>query len=398
MSRPVRSGQRMPLLLVLGLACFVGALASRVVDPVVPAIARDLGATVASVALLASAFSFPYAFGQPVLGPLGDSVGKVLIIKIGLAVLAVTLAASAVAPTIEMLFAARILGGLAAGGIIPLALAMIGDRFSMVDRQYALSRVLTAALIGQLAGAIGSGLVASYFGWRVVMALSCLASLAALAVTLHSLRMRPAANTPRLTIAAVRAGYRRVFQNPNAAVCYTAVFIEAISLFGLLPYVAPLLEQKGAGGVREAGFVIAGMGIGGLFFTFTVRAMLLRLRGQMNLIRAGGLVAAVGLVAVAAAPTWPLEMAGFMVIGCGFYMVHNSLQTQATELAPDNRGAAVALHAFFFFLGQAAGPILFMLGLATVGPAPSILIAALTMALLGFAVAAALQRIMARGN
>jgi predicted MFS family arabinose efflux permease len=176
------------------------------------------------------------------------------------------------------------------------------------------------------------------------------------------------------------------------------VFIESVSLFGLLPYVATLLEQKGAGGVREAGFVIAGMGVGGLFFTFTVRAMLRWFRGQMNLIRAGGLVAAAGLVAVAAARTWPLEMAAFIVMGCGFYMVHNSLQTQATELAPDNRGAAVALHAFFFFLGQAAGPILFALGLATVGSAPSIFIAALTMALLGFAVAEAFQRITARGN
>jgi predicted MFS family arabinose efflux permease len=385
----------MPLLLVLGLASFAGALSVRIVDPVVPAIARDLATTAASAALLASAFSFPYAFAQPVLGPLGDAVGKALIIKAGLALLAITLAVSAAAPTIEMLFAARILGGLAAGGIIPLAFAMVGDRFVMAERQFALSRILTAALTGQLVGAVGSGLVASYLGWRTVMALACVVTLGALAITLRSLNVRPE-RISKLTIAGMRAGYGRVFQNPNAAVCYAAVFIEAVSLFGLLPYVATLLEQKGAGGVREAGFVIAGMGIGGLLFTFSVRAMLLRLRGQTNLIRAGGLVAAVGLVLVAAAPTWPAEMAAFVVIGCGFYMLHNSLQTQATELAPDNRGAAVALHAFFFFLGQAAGPIVFALGLATVGAAPSILIAALTMALLGFAVASALKRITAR--
>jgi predicted MFS family arabinose efflux permease len=388
----------MPLLLILGLASFVSALSIRIVDPVVPEIARDLGTTAAQVALLASAFSFPYAFGQPILGPLGDAVGKALIIKIGLAILAVTLAVSAIAPTIELLFAARILGGLASGGIIPLALAMVGDRFSITHRQFALSRILMAALIGQLAGAIGSGLVASYLDWRVVMALSCLASLAALIVTLQYLKPRAGAKRSRLTIAGMRAGYERVFQNPRAGVCYAAVFIEGVSLFGLLPYVATLLEQKGAGGIREAGFVIAGMGIGGLLFTFIVRAMLRWLRGQMNLIRAGGLVAGMGLAAVAAAPTWPVEMAAFAVIGFGFYMVHNSLQTQATELAPDNRGAAVALHAFFFFLGQAAGPVLFVLGLATVGPGPSILVAALAMVLLGFAVAAALQRITARRN
>jgi predicted MFS family arabinose efflux permease len=70
-------------------------------------------------------------------------------------------------------------------------------------------------------------------------------------------------------------------------------------------------------------------------------------------------------------------------------MIHNSLQTQATELAPDARGAAVALHAFFFFLGQACGPVVYRFGFANAGllsPLP-ILAAAATMAALGFFVA-----------
>ena len=386
----------MPLLLVLGFASFVSALSIRVVDPVVPEMARDLGSTVATVALLASAFSFPYAFGQPILGPLGDSIGKTRVINAGLFVLAVALAVSAVAPTVEVLFAMRILGGLASGAIIPLILAMIGDRVSMMERQVALSRILMAALSGQLVGAIGSGVIAAYTGWRVVMALACVVTVAALIVTLQTLRPRKDAKRSRLTWAKLRDGYERVFENPRAAVCYTAVFIEGLSIYGLLPYVATLLEQRGAGGIREAGFVLAGLGLGGLIFTFTVGSMLKVLRGQMNLIRSGGLVAGIGMAAVAAASSWPIEMAAFAVIGLGFYMIHNSLQTQATELAPSNRGAAVALHAFFFFLGQAAGPVLYGFGLHAVGPAASTLTAALTMAVLGFVVAAMLEGISAR--
>jgi predicted MFS family arabinose efflux permease len=386
----------MPLLLILGLAAFVSALSVRVVDPVVPEIARDLGTTIAVVALLASAFSFPYAFGQPILGPLGDAAGKARIIKAALAMLAASLAVSAVAPTIEALFAARILGGLSAGGIIPLAIAMVGDRFAMAERQLALTRVLTAALIGQLAGGIGSGLIASWIGWRVVFGLSCLATLVALAVTVRNLRPRPDAKRSRLTLAGIRTGYARVFENPRAVVCYGAVFVEGVAIYGLLPYIATLLEKQNAGGIREAGLVIAGLGIGGLVFTLTIRALLTWLRGQMNLIRAGGVVTAAGLLGVALAPNWPVEMLAFIVIGCGFYMVHNSLQTQATELAPENRGAAVALHAFFFFLGQAAGPVLYGLGLSMLGPVASITLAALLMLALGFTVASLLERVVAR--
>jgi predicted MFS family arabinose efflux permease len=386
----------MPLLLVLGFASFVSALSIRVIDPVVPEVARDLGTAVATVALLASAFSFPYAFGQPILGPLGDTVGKARIIKLALAVLASMLAVSAIAPTIEILFATRILAGLAAGGIIPLVIATVGDRFALVERQLALSRILMAALSGQLVGAVGSGLIAAAVGWRVVMVLASLLTLGALVVAVRELKPRPDAKRSKFTIEGLRTGYARVFENPRAAVCYTAVFVEGLTIYGLMPYVAPLLEQRGAGGVREAGFVLAGLGLGGLLFTFAVGWMLRILGGQLNLIRGGGLLSGLGLAAVAAAASWPVEMAAFAVIGVGFYMIHNSLQTQATELAPSNRGAAVALHAFFFFLGQAAGPVVYGFGIAAVGPAASLLLAGLSMALVGFFVAGMLQSIAAR--
>ena len=65
-------------------------------------------------------------------------------------------------------------------------------------------------------------------------------------------------------------------------------------------------------------------------------------------------------------------MLAFVLVGVGFYMIHNSLQTQATELAPGNRGSAVAAHAFFFFLGQAAGPVVYGHSFAAIGPGDTI--------------------------
>ena len=67
-------------------------------------------------------------------------------------------------------------------------------------------------------------------------------------------------------------------------------------------------------------------------------------------------------------------------------------QTQATELAPNARGAAVALHAFFFFLGQAAGPICYGFGFAHIGPTATLMIAAAVIGLLAFVVARLLSR------
>lgn len=385
----------MPLLLILAASCLISSLTMRIIDPVVPAVARDLAVSVDTVALLASAFTFPYALCQPLLGSLGDALGKALIIKICLAVVLVCLAAGAFAPNIQTLFVVRVIGGAAGGGIIPLSFAIVGDRFPFEQRQIALSRVLTAILVGQLMGSLGSGVLAAYAGWRASMLAG--AAFAAAALTLTVTQLRPASRhlAEKFTLKGMCAGFRQVFANPRSRVCFTAVFVEGILIFGLLPYIAALLEARGAGGLKEAGFVLAGFGLGGFLYTSFVGAMLPRL-GFMRLIRWGACVCGAGFVGLASAGTWPLEALAFVVIGIGFYMIHNSLQTQATELAPEARGAAVAAHAFFFFLGQAAGPMVYGFSLPALGSAATLLAAGGIMAALGFATARGLEFLGAR--
>ena len=61
------------------------------------------------------------------------------------------------------------------------------------------------------------------------------------------------------------------------------------------------------------------------------------------------------------------EFANFMLLGFGFYMLHAVIQIYASELAPAARGSAMALHSFFFFLGQAVGPVVYGAGLSSIG-------------------------------
>jgi len=382
----------MPLLVVLAFACFSTSLIIRVTDPLIPEIARDLSSLPATVALIASAFAFPYALGQPLLGPLGDALGKARVIKACLAVVAVGMALSAVAPSVETLFAARILAGLAAGGVIPVGLALVGDRFEMHERQVALSQLLAAMLFGQILGAIGSGVIGAALNWRWVMVIGALIVAAALVLTIFKLEPRPNVVRKPFHLAGIREGYASVFANARAKICYTAVFVEGVCILGLVPYLAVLLEQRGAGGMREAGFVLAGLGTGGILFSALVRFLLHRLGGQMNLMRAGGLLAGTGLALYAAAPGVATEAAAFVVLGLGFYMLHNSLQTQATELAPAARGASVALHASCFFAGQAVGPVVYGAGLESIGAPATIIAAAILMGLIGFWTAHFLER------
>jgi len=61
------------------------------------------------------------------------------------------------------------------------------------------------------------------------------------------------------------------------------------------------------------------------------------------------------LLVVAYSPQWWSILPACLFFGLGFYMLHNTLQINATQMAPERRGAAVAAFASCFFLGQSTG-------------------------------------------
>jgi predicted MFS family arabinose efflux permease len=79
-------------------------------------------------------------------------------------------------------------------------------------------------------------------------------------------------------------------------------------------------------------------------------------------------------------------------MGFGFYLLHGCIQVYVTELVPSARGSATAAHSMFFFLGQAAGPVVYGLGLYTIGVNAVLLIGAVALAITGWVCALQMQR------
>jgi predicted MFS family arabinose efflux permease len=381
------------LILILAASGFASTFSGRAVEPMVGILARDLGTPVETIALLSAAFSLPYAFIQPVLGPIGDALGKERIMKICLAVLFVSLLGSVLAPGAQALFVLRITAGIAAGGVVPLALALIADKVDMASRQVAISRFLIAIITGQLAGSSLAGILAEFMGWRGVFALASGLMLLAFTATAVGFRGTRTAGTFNLDVAVRR--YGDILGNPRARTLFALVFVEAIAIFGIFPYIAPLLEMHGKGGAAEAGFAIGGFAIGGLAYSALVGWMLRRL-GLRWMLVAGGVIAASALLALGFTRDWKFDALALMGLGLGFYMLHNSFQTQVTEVAPQARASAVALHAFSFFCGQALGVVAIGRGLQWIGQAPTLALAALIILATGVVAAVALTRGMAQ--
>jgi YNFM family putative membrane transporter len=379
------------LIWVLGAAGFASTFTMRLLDPLVPTLAGDFTRTIPEVAMMATAFSISYAVGQPFLGPVADAVGKARTILVSLAALSLMLLASAFVVQFEALFIIRMLMGIFAGGIIPVAMAAIGDRAPMAERQVALGRFLTVMIVGQTAGAAASGFIADHLGWRAVMVTA--AGLAGLAATLVLVVLRPRSDARReaLSIAGALGRYRNVFGNPRTLVLYGLVIAEGALIFGIMPYVAAILAERAGVGPTEAGLAVGGAGLGGLIYGFTVRQLVARL-GPVRMVTLGGLfmAAAIAVFAIPSLPWWT-AIGCFIVQGFGFFLMHGTFQAQATELAPEARGSAVALFACALFCGHALGPVMVGALKLAYGAGPALLAMALGIGLLGLIAPRALR-------
>lgn len=351
---------------MFALTGFTSSLIVRVTDPLVAVIAEDLATPVGTVALLASSFALPFALIQPFLGPVGDALGKRRVILVCQILLSLMVVGAALAPDFGTLVVFRALAGAAAGGTMPLTLAVFGDEVPLARRQVAISRFLVFTIVGGVAGGALAAVVEPALGWRGVLWMCAgLSAMAACVLFLAQRRAAPSPTQPFQPVLALQR-YAGLFRLPAARVLYAAVAIEGGLVFGSFPHVAPLLAGRGLGGTAEAGLALAAFGCGGFLYAAIVGVLLRRI-GQHSMVRLGGFLAALAMLGMAFAWTAELFIGAALVLGTGFFMIHNTIQVRASEISPTARASGLAMHSFSFFMGQTMGPVLMGLALAVVG-------------------------------
>jgi predicted MFS family arabinose efflux permease len=380
---PRPQDQRLPPVLdIIALATFSASLSARALDPALPHVADEFGVSIAAAASFAAVFAFTFAVIQPVIGAAADMFGKARLMIGCLVLLGLANILGALSTSFPMLFATRILAGIGSGGVFPVALGLTSDLVGPEKRQVAIGRTLAGAMTGNLLGASASGLIGDFLGWRGVLAiLGGLGVVAAIAVA-GGFRGAELKHPPRSNLSALKSGYRTIFTNPNARICYSAVFVEGCCVLGLFPFIASFLFDLGETSLSVAGIVIAGFAIGGLFYTMTVSRFLSAI-GVRGMMISGATLVALQLIAIAFGPAWKLQFVCMLVMGWGFYMIHGCLQVFASELSVEARATALSLHSFFFFMGQTVGPIAYGFGLLHGGKVTTLVAAASGMILLG---------------
>jgi predicted MFS family arabinose efflux permease len=378
---------------LLALAGFASQAMVRAADSLLPQIAADMGVTIGTASIIVAVYAITHGSIQLVIGPIGDRFGKFRMVAFACALCSLTVLACGLAQSLTTLAIARVGAGLTAACIIPLGMAYVGDVTPYERRQEVLGRYLSGQITGQLFGQAAGGIIGDWLGWRAVfMLLASFFALAAVAL-FRELAVNPTTHSPQADAAprGFYADYALVLANPWARFVVLAALCEAMLVWGAFAFVGADMHLRFSLSFTLVGLVVGGFGIGGLIYAGTVQQLVMRF-GQIGLARLGSVTIALAFLAIAFAPVWWIAPFAVMAIGLGFYMLHNTMQTNATQMSPQARGTAVALFSSALYLGQTIGVAAGSLVIDRTGAPPIFIAAALLLPLLGFGFAAMLKR------
>jgi MFS transporter, YNFM family, putative membrane transport protein len=342
---------------LLSLAAFASGASLRISDPLLPQVAQGFGASLGLTSSIVTAYAIPYGITQAFAGLIGDRLGKAQAVALACALSCLLVLLCVAAQSVPQLALARFICAPGAAIIVPLGMAYVGDVVPYTRRQTVLARFLAGQMSGMIAGQAAGGILGDHFGWR--MAFVALAGVFAVASLALATQLRGnvwTKSTHRDSGARLSfvAGYRRLFAVPWARFIMLAVFIEGAIFFSGLTYIAADLHTRFGLSFSAVGLVVGAYGVGSVLYAGSVHRLVETI-GERGLVIGGGIVVMLGFLTLAGEPFWQAAPAAVCLLGFGYYMVHNTLQTHATQMLPEARGTAVAGFSSALFLGQSVG-------------------------------------------
>lgn len=308
------------VVLTLGFCGLVSAADNWFVSPALPAIAQTLAVAPSVVAVILTAYLVPYGALQPVCGAIGDRVGRVRLLRVIVAGLAVGTLVCALAPSLPALVAARILTGCFAAGIISVSQALVGDVVSAEDRAAAVGLLMGVTFTGQGLSAGLGGIITELVGWRA--AFVCFGVLAVVAwlgvMRLRGVGEREADGSgSRSGVGAFLSSAVRIFFGPGRAV-FLIAFTTGIIYLGVYGFMGTFLAERCGLSSTPAGLLLVSTVTG----------------------------------------SWVPALVAAACLGLGYILVQPTLVSLSMDVDPAQTGLCTGLVGFGVFMGGGVGSTL----------------------------------------
>ncbi len=376
------------IVVTLGFCGLVSAADNWFVSPALPAIAQTLAIAPAAATIILTAYLTPYGLLQPVCGAIGDAVGRVRLLCIIVAGLAVSTVLCATASTLEALVVARIVTGCFAAGIISVNQSLVGSVVSEEDRQGAVGLLMGVTFTGQGLSAGLGGLICDLVGWRAAfICFGALGTAAWLAVRrlryLDEMDGAGSVDAPGAGVSAAGAGaggsaerepFRpaaflrhaaQIFFGPGRAVYFIA-FTTGIIFLGVYGFMGTFLAERCGLSSTQAGLLMMFYGLACLAGG-SISGRIGEARGQRGVIAVGetsGVIATALLAASTITGSWMPALPAAACLGLGYILVQPTLVSFSMDIDPSHTGLCTGLIGLGVFAGGGIGSSLGSIAIA----------------------------------
>ncbi|WP_431980511.1 MFS transporter [Streptomyces qinglanensis] len=348
--------ERTPLRAWLGVASLTSATFAVTAAEMLPVglltpVGTSLDVSEGSAGLTVSLTGIVAALAAPLVPPAAGRLDR----RTALAALALLLAAantlSAAAPSLTVLLIARVLVGVALGGVWALAATLPVRLVPQRSLSTALAAVFGGIGLASVLAVPAGTMLGEAFGWRAAFGAAAGLS-AAVAPALALLLPALPADRP------VRPGtLPRLLRNPRLRSGFVFLALLVTGHFAAYTYVRPVLEQLSGVAPALVGVLLLAYGVAGVAGNFAAGARAAR-RPKSTLLTLAGGIAVTTLLLAAAGPATGAAVAALLLWGLAYGGVSVSSQSWVLAAAPLEREASGALFASVFNAAIALGAFL----------------------------------------
>jgi predicted MFS family arabinose efflux permease len=345
----LRPGRGLSPIRLLQVTAFVSTFDRFAMPPMLVAIAHDLDVPLAQIVQGAGVYFLAYGLMQPVWGIVSDSLGRVRTMRLTLVLAAVATITSAFMGTPLSLAIARGVAGAFFGAAYPASLIYLGDTVPMERRQPEITRLMVGVALGTAGASVGAGVVAQLLTWRAAFVVTGAAAL------LLAVALRRLPEPPRAPHGNPFAPVLDVARSRMALLVLALAFLEGAVLLGVLTLLPSAVEATGAS-TSLAGAVTAVYGVA-VFGSSRLVARLSQRRPPSYLIALGAGAALLGCLVLGLSQTAAVAVVVAILLGLAWTSMHSTLQTWATQVAPQARAVVVSFFAGSLFIGSAVAAV-----------------------------------------
>ncbi|MEK4426796.1 MFS transporter [Solibacillus sp. FSL K6-1523] len=351
------SDQRKKLALLM-LNMFIAVGSFGIIIPIIPAYLKGIGQGGTAAGLIIAIFAFAQFLVSPIGGKWADKYGRRPLINAGLLILAISMFMFYFADSIVLLYISRAIGGIGCALLIPAIYAYVADITTMDQRAKGNSFISAAMSLGIVIGPGIGGFLADY-GLKAPLLVSAIVGLLAFVVSFFTL---PESLTEKMDIS--NESNQSMIKDVLLSVkkpFFIPLVITLIMSFGLMAYETVLglyvNDQFGAT-PQEIAFMITATGLVGVIMQLFVVDRIVKLIGELNVLKLFLIVTAVGFLLSIIAGSYKMFFAISLMIFLATSILRPVLTTLISKLAGNEQGFAMGMNNAYMSIGNILGPLL----------------------------------------